>query len=270
MYASYLTDGLNALQKDRQNLLKTFGTIKAVNSEGLYVDVQLDEAIQGATILKKIPVIHHPYVNLPIRVGDKVFLTNVNHLLNEYFTTGTFTKYIPSDSYVALPVTLQKDYTWTNHFHYTNPEKTFEMIINDKERTITADTIAETIKLKSTTQKYGDSVKIEAKQNYELKANNIKSEAQQATEFLTNTLKIEAKTTGEIAANTSLKLESAQVTCGSKAVTLGACLNELITILESAMTELVPGPEPHVHKSISAAQTAQLTALKTKIMGVFK
>lgn len=270
MYARYLTDGLNALQKDRQNLLKTFATIKAVSSEGLYVDVQLDEAIKGATILQKIPVLHHPYFNLPIREGHKVFLTNVNHLLNEYFVTGTFTKYIPSDSYVALPVTLQKDYTWTNHFHYTNPEKTFEMIINDKERTIKGETITETIELKKTTQKYSDNIKIETLKNYELKANNVKTEAQQATEFLTNTLKIEAKTTGEIIANTSLKLESAQVTCGSKAVTLGACLNELITILESAMTELAPGPAPHVHKSISAAQTAQLTALKTKIMGVFK
>lgn len=262
MYASYLTDGLNALQKDRQNLLKTFGTIKAINGEGLFVDVQLDEAIQGATILQKIPVLHHPYFNLPIRVGDKVFLTNVNHLLNEYFTTGTFTKYIPTDSYLAIPVTLQQKFTWSNHFHYKNPEGTFEVVINDKERTITADTIAETIKLKSTTQEYGDSA--------ETKANSIKSEATQSYEIATNTLKIEAKTTGEIVANTSLTLESAQITCGSKAVTLGACLNELITILESAMTELAPGPAPHAHKTISTAQTAQLTTLKTKIMGVFK
>lgn len=270
MYVSYLTDGLNALQQNRQNLLKTFATIKAVHSEGLFVDVQLDEAIQGATILQKIPVIHHPYINLPIRAGDKVFLTNVNHLLNEYFTAGTFTKYIPSDSYVALPVTLQKDFKWTNHFHYTNPENTFEMVINDKERTIKGATISETIELKETSQKYSDDVKIETQKNYELKAQNIKNEAQQQCEISTNTLKIEAKTTAEIVANTSLKLEAAQITCGSKAVTLGACFNELITILESATTELAPGPAAHIHKTISAAQTAQLTALKAKIMGVFQ
>ena len=270
MYVSYLTDGLNALQTHQQNLIKTFGTIKTIHSEGLYVDVQLDESIQGATILQKIPVIHHPYFNLPIRVGDKVFLTNVNHLLNEYFTTGTFTKYVPSDSYIAIPVTLQQKFTWTNHFHYKNPEGTFELVINDKERTIKAETIDEKKSLKSTTQDYADSVKIEAKQKYELKANAIKSEAQTGYEIATNTLKIEAKTTGEIVANTSLRLEAAQVTCGSKAVTLGACLSELITIMESAMTMEMPGPAPHMHKTFGLADAPKLAALKTKIMGVFK
>lgn len=270
MYVSYLTEGLNALQQNRQNLIKTFATIKSVHSEGLFVDVRLDEAIQGATILQKIPVLHHPYINLPIRAGDKVFLTNVNHLLNEYFTAGTFTKYIPSDSYVALPVTLQKDYTWTNHFHYTNPEKTFEMVINDKERTIKGESISETIELKETTQKYSGDVKIETLKDYDLKAQNAKIEAQQKCEISTNTLKIEAKTTAEVVANTSLKLEAAQVTCGSKAVTLGACLNELITIMESAMTLEMPGPGPHMHKTFGLADAPKLAALKTKIMGVFQ
>lgn len=270
MYVSYLTDGLNALQQNRQNLIKTYGTIKSIHSEGLYIDVQLDEAIQGAIILQKIPVLKHPYFNLPIRAGDKVFLTNINHLLNDYYTTGIFTKYIPSDSYIAIPATLQKDFKWSNHFCYTNPENTFEMVINDKERTIKGAAISETIELKETTQKYSDNVKIETQKDYDLKAQNIKMEAQQKSEVSTNTLKIEAKATSEIVANTSLKLEAAQVTCGSKAVTLGACFNELITILESATTELAPGPAAHMHKTISTAQTAQLTALKTKIMGVFQ
>lgn len=258
MHVSYLTSGLNALQQDQQYLIKTFATIKSVISEGLYVDVQLDESIQGATILQKIPVLKHPYFNLPIRVGDKVFLTNVNHLLNDFFASGVFTKYVPSDSYVAIPATIQKDYKWTNHFTFKNPEGTFELVINDKERTIKADTIDENISFKSTTQEYLDNIKIETKQDYELAATNFK---------------IEGKASGEIVTNASLTLESNQITCGSKAVTLGACLSELITILETAMTEILPTPAPGApltQKTISAAQTAQLTALKAKIMGVFQ
>lgn len=271
IYPSNISTGINLQATPFLTLPSTFATIESVIEEGLFVNVSLDMHLEGQTVLTKIPLIKLPYLNIPVREGDKVFLTKANHLLNEYFTLGEFTNDTPTDSYIAIQCILEPDFKeneFTNHFTLINPEKSFKWLLNDKESTITAEEISETKIYKSSSQTYKENLTVSIENSLKAKITNdigitsdsYKLEAQ--TNIINNSQTIENK------ASTELKLNAPSIDLGSEGVKLGSLIQQLCEALASSQCIVTSGSSAGSYISLSNA--GQITAIGSQISSVFK
>ena len=268
-FDNYVVKGLKALQSHHLHLANTFATVVSVENKGLYVNVTLDLYTVGQTQLSNIPVIKNPYLNLPIREGDKVFLVTANHLQNDYFLTGSFIDNIPQDSYLAIPIVLQTFYANTvNDWVYYNPEKTYKEIINETSHIVEASEVEQTISLKNSTQEYKENLQIQSKSEIKLNADSQVAMESSSIKVLGDNIRQEGSSI-EVNASSNLTLNSSTIDLGDDSAKLGSLLSELISALVSAQTELAGGPSPHIHKSIDSITSARLQLIASKITSVF-
>lgn len=271
IYASNISSGINAQSETFLTLPSTFATVESVIEEGLFVNVTLDMYLEGQTVLTKIPLIKMPYLNIPVREGDKVFLTKSNHLLNEYFTLGEFTNNTPTDSYIAIQCILEpnfKENEFTNHFILINPEKSFRWLLNDSESVVNAEEIDETKTYKSSTQTYKenvsttieDSLKIDVTNSIEVTSDLYKLETQ--SEITQNSSNI------DISASSELKLNSPSIDLGSDGVKLGSLIQQLCEALASSQCIVTSGSSAGSYTSLSNA--GQISSIGSQISSVFK
>lgn len=249
IYASNLSRGINLQSELFLTLPSTFATVESVVEEGLFVNVELDMFLEGQTVLTKIPLIKLPYLNIPVREGDKVFLTKANHLLNEYFMQGSFTQDIHSDSYIAIQCiinTVFKENEFTNHFTLINPEKSFRWLLNDKESTITAEEIKETKVYKSSEQTYKGDLTI----------------------TIESSMKTESQNNIEMLANSEAKLNAPSIDLGSDSVKLGSLIGELCDALASSQCIVTGGSSAGSYVSLS--NSGQISSIGSQIRSVFK
>lgn len=253
----HLIQGLNSLVDKSIDLIRSFGTVVAVLEEGLYVDVVLDHYTLGNETLSNIPVLQNPYLNLPIREGDKVFLTTTSHLLGEYFQVGGFLNYIGIENYIAIPNILQplrESKEFGNHFTYLNPEMTYRYLINDSKVEITGETIDKIVKLQSSKQEFS--------QNYEIQCDSYKLQVNSSADCNAQDISIEA--------NSSLKLNSSSIDLGSSSVKIGQLIGQMIDALTSSTTTTVGGPSTQTGQTLDGGAIGTLNSVKSQLQSVFK
>lgn len=271
IYASDYSAGINNQAQRLVSLLSTFATVQEVIDEGLSVNVNLDLKLEGQSTLNNIPLLKMPYLNIPVRVGDKVFLTKMDHLLNNYYTVGVFTEYIPSDSYVAIQCILNttfKENEFVNHFTLINPEKTFRWILNDEESKIEAETISQTKTFKSSTENYKERVEITIEDSLKTDVTNSIEVSADSVNTYANSINMEATSDASLKASSSLTLTSPSIDLGSEGVKLGSLLQQLCSALASSQCIVTSGSSAGSYVSLSNA--SQISSIGGQIASVFR
>lgn len=277
---SDLTQGINSLVEKDLPLLRSFATVIAVKSEGLYVDVNLDLYTVGNMIIQGVPVLKNAYLNLPIRPGDKVFLTTTTHLINKYFLEGAFIEYTGCESYVAIPCILQgmmEAKEFTNHYTYLNPENTYRELINEAKHEITGETIDQLVKLQSSMQEYS--------KDYNIKCANYTLEAEQAIKHTcetwetscNSTWKTEAKSDAELtganvkaSAQGTLTLEGPTIDLGYGGSKIGSLIGQMIDALCGSITITNGGPSTQTGQTLDGGAIGTLQSVKGQLQSVFR
>lgn len=262
--SQYLTQGINAVVDKPIELIRTFATVTSVLDEGLYVNLVLDYYTVGDTTLNKIPVLQNPYLNLPVREGDKVLLVTTSHLLGDYYATGSFLDYVGIENYIAIPVVLQnvrESRQFNNNYHYLNPEATYRHSIDEKEERIEGEKIDKFVKLQSLLSEYS--------KDYSLKANTYKAEIATTSETTCEDYKVTINNSGEIKANTQLTLNSNLIDLGSDGVKIGALIGQMIDALCASMTTTVGGPSTQTGQTLDRGAIGTLQGVKAQLQSVF-
>lgn len=132
----FLIQGINDVlsKKDDSYLPTTFGKVVAYEVTGKTVDVELVLKSEGLTPYKNIPLVKNKYVTYPINNGDYVLLISINHLLENFVTTGLIIDAIELNSYVAIPFALEFDLKdITNAIHLNSLNGSVKGFINDEK-----------------------------------------------------------------------------------------------------------------------------------------
>ncbi|HDZ5057793.1 TPA: hypothetical protein RTG63_001656 [Campylobacter jejuni] len=132
----FFIKGLNAVVEKEPNLVNTYAKVVEVKDDGYNIDVELILKSEGLETFKNIPVLKHPYYNVPIRKDDLVILLTLSHLQENFLETGELENPPLFQSYFALPYVLKENFEhaeYTNFFHLRTPEGKSKITLNEDE-----------------------------------------------------------------------------------------------------------------------------------------